>query len=196
MGDNLLTLVTGGARSGKSSFGESILGNMKGKILYIATAQAFDDEMKDRIKKHQQDRPSNWTTLEGYKDLADKIQPYKGKVSGVFLDCITIMVTNLMLDEDVNWDNISPEEANEIEKKIMREIKQLIKATKELEVPVVFVTNEIGMGIVPENKMSRIFRDIAGRMNQYLGREVDKVYLVVCGVPIKIKGEGVGKNGR
>jgi len=196
MGDNLMTLVTGGARSGKSSFGESIFNNMQGEILYIATAQAFDDEMKDRIKKHQQDRPSNWTTLEGYKDLADKIQPYRGKVSGVFLDCITIMVTNLMLDEDVNWDNISPEVANEIEKKIMKEIQQLIKATKELEVPVVFVTNEIGMGIVPENKMSRIFRDIAGRMNQYLGREVDKVYLVVCGVPIKIKGEGVGKNGR
>ncbi|NLM04563.1 MAG: bifunctional adenosylcobinamide kinase/adenosylcobinamide-phosphate guanylyltransferase [Clostridiales bacterium] len=190
MAENLLTLVTGGARSGKSSFGESILENMDGEILYIATAQAFDDEMKDRIKKHQEGRPSNWTTLEGYKNLSQKIQPYKEKISAVFLDCITIMVTNLMLDEDCDWDKITPEEANKIEAKIFKEVKELIKTLKELDIPVIIVTNEIGMGIVPGDKLSRIFRDIAGRINQYIGREVGTVYLVVTGIPIRIKGDG------
>lgn len=188
MGGSLLTLVTGGARSGKSSFGEAILKDIDGEVLYIATAQAFDDEMKDRIKKHQLGRPSNWTTLEGYKNLSGKIQPYKGKIAGIFLDCITIMITNLMLEESYDWDKISPKTVDEIEKKVLKEIQDLIKVTKELEIPAVFVTNEIGMGIVPENKISRIFRDIAGRMNQFIGREADTVYLVVCGVPIKIKG--------
>ena len=190
MAENLLTLVTGGARSGKSSFGESILENMDGEILYIATAQAFDDEMKDRIKKHQEGRPSNWTTLEGYKNLSQKIQPYKEKISAVFLDCITIMVTNLMLDEDCDWDKITPEEANKIEAKIFKEVKELIKTLKELDIPVIIVTNEIGMGIVPGDKLSRIFRDIACRINQYIGREVGTVYLVVTGIPIRIKGDG------
>ncbi|AKL94462.1 bifunctional adenosylcobalamin biosynthesis protein CobU [Clostridium aceticum] len=187
MEKNLLTLVTGGARSGKSSFGESILKDIDGQVLYIATAQAFDDEMKDRIKKHREGRPENWVTLEGYKNLAEEVQRYKGKVDGIFLDCITIMTTNLMFEEPIDWDVVSMDEVNKIEKNILKEIQDLIKVLKDFHVPVVFITNELGLGIVPENKIARIFRDIAGRVNQYIGREVSNVYFVTCGIANKIK---------
>ncbi|SDK69626.1 bifunctional adenosylcobinamide kinase/adenosylcobinamide-phosphate guanylyltransferase [Natronincola ferrireducens] len=187
MNNNFLTLVTGGARSGKSNFGESILNNIDGEILYIATAQAFDEEMKDRIKKHRQGRPNNWVTYEGYRNLHQGIEDYRGKVAGIFLDCITIMITNLMLEQPINWDEATANEIDIVEKNIQQQIKALITTVKSFGIPAVFVTNELGLGIVPQNKMTRIFRDIAGRMNQYIAKEAGEVYFVVCGIPNKIK---------
>ncbi|SNS76668.1 adenosylcobinamide kinase /adenosylcobinamide-phosphate guanylyltransferase [Anaerovirgula multivorans] len=187
MGEKGLILVTGGARSGKSSFGESLLENIDDKVLYVATAQAFDDEMKDRIKKHREGRLENWITIEGYKSLHTNIEGYKNKISGIFLDCVTIMITNLMLEEPIDWDNITQQQIDLLERKIFNEVQALICTVKSLEIPAVFITNEIGLGIVPENKLARIFRDIAGRMNQYIGKEADHVYFVVCGIPSKIK---------
>ncbi|MCC5910254.1 MAG: bifunctional adenosylcobinamide kinase/adenosylcobinamide-phosphate guanylyltransferase [Clostridiaceae bacterium] len=182
-----LILVTGGARSGKSSFGESILKDKEGDVLYIATAQAFDDEMKDRIRKHREGRHSNWITFEGYKNLSENIQSYKNKVEAIFLDCVTIMVTNLMLEHDMDWDKAKAEEINELEALIFLEVSKLITEVRTLNIPVVLITNEVGLGIVPGNKMARAFRDIAGRVNQYIGREADEVYFVVCGIPNRIK---------
>lgn len=187
MKENGLTLVTGGARSGKSSFGEALLENIDGNVLYIATAQAFDEEMKDRIKKHREGRPENWITYEGYKNLHREISVYQERISGIFLDCVTIMITNLMLEEPIDWDNITQKEVDFLEKKVLDEVQALVYTVKSFGVPAVFITNEIGLGIVPENKLARIFRDIAGRMNQYIGKEADNVYFVVCGIPNKIK---------
>lgn len=187
MKKNTLTLVTGGARSGKSSFGENLLKDIDGKVLYIATAQAFDDEMKDRIKKHRKGRPSNWITLEGYKNLDSSISEYKKEFSAIFLDCITIMITNLMLEEDFDWDTITPMEIDLLEQKVFDQVEALIYTVKSFGVPVVFITNEIGFGIVPENRLARIFRDITGRINKYIAKQADNVFLVVCGISIKIK---------
>lgn len=182
-----LVLITGGARSGKSRFGESLLKDIDGKVLYIATAQAFDDEMKDRIKKHKEGRPENWITFEGYKNLQRDLQQYKGKVSGILLDCITIMITNLILEEDIDWDTATSWEIDLLEKMVQKEILGLVETVRSFDVPVVLITNELGLGIVPENKLARVFRDIAGRVNQFIAKEAEAVYFVVCGIPNKIK---------
>lgn len=179
-----MILVTGGARSGKSSFGESLLKDKK-EVLYIATSIPFDEEMKDRVKKHRESRPDHWHTLEGYKSLGDSIRNLKQHYDGIILDCITIMITNLILE---NFDEEVEIDYKSIEEKIMGEMEDMLSAFKELNSDVVMITNEVGCGIVPENRLSREFRDIAGRVNQFLAREAEEVYLAVSGIPVKIKG--------
>lgn len=187
MTEGKIILVTGGARSGKSGFGEGLLKEMGSEVLYVATAKAFDDEMRERIKKHQQSRPQEWVTYEGYRDfrqhLGGKLHPYRGLI----LDCVTIMITNLMMELESDWDQISAQRIDEVEKEIFAQIQELVALLKETPLTAVLVTNEVGLGIVPGNPMSRAFRDIAGRMNQYLAREADEVYFTVSGIPMKIK---------
>lgn len=179
-----MILVTGGARSGKSSFGESLLKDKK-EVLYIATSIPFDEEMKNRVKKHRESRPEHWHTLEAYKSLGASIRNLKKQYDGIILDCITIMITNLIFE---NFDEAIEIDYKAIEEKIMGEMKAMVSALKELNSEVVLITNEVGSGIVPENRLSREFRDIAGRVNQYLAREAEEVYLAVSGIPVKIKG--------
>lgn len=187
-----MILITGGARSGKSSFGESLLISQK-NVLYIATAIAFDNEMKQRIKKHQQRRNKDWETLEAFKAVGDKILSLNKGYDGIILDCITVMITNLLIQDTPNFNE---RDYNKLdykveETKILYEIKNLVAALKEMEIKyntkVVLITNEIGLGIVPEKKLSREFRDIAGRINQYLASESNEVFLIVSGIPVKIK---------
>ncbi|GIM28180.1 adenosylcobinamide kinase/adenosylcobinamide phosphate guanyltransferase [Clostridium polyendosporum] len=179
-----MIVVTGGARSGKSTFGESLLMDKK-EVLYIATSIPFDDEMKDRVKKHKESRPSRWDTLESYKAIGENIRSLQNTYEGIILDCVTIMITNLLIE---NIDENSEIDYRDIENMIMNEVKSMTNFFKEYEGEVVLITNEVGSGIVPENKLSREFRDIAGRVNQYLAREAEQVYLVVSGIPVKIKG--------
>lgn len=184
--DNKLILVTGGARSGKSSFGEAQF-NSQETILYIATAQAFDEEMKERIRRHRNQRPSHWLTLEAYRGFAEGLKELPEAVSGVLLDCITLMVTNILLESNLGWDTATIDELNAIEDKVMGEIKVLIGTLKQLPIKSVLITNELGWGLVPDYPLGRIFRDIAGRVNQYIAAEADEVHLVACGIPIKLK---------
>ncbi|KPU46276.1 bifunctional adenosylcobalamin biosynthesis protein CobU [Oxobacter pfennigii] len=179
-----IILVTGGARSGKSSFAQSLLENKEG-VLYIATSVAFDDEMKDRVKKHKESRPSSWRTVECFKDMDIHLKDVEEKV--MILDCITIMVTNLMFHYELEWEDLGMERINEIENLIADEVGKLLKIAREKNVYLVVVTNELGMGVVPGNKLTRVYRDIAGRMNQMIAAEADEVYLAVCGIPLKIK---------
>ena len=184
--NNKLVLVTGGARSGKSSFGEALF-NSQETILYIATAQAFDEEMKERIRRHRNQRPSHWLTLEAHKGFNVGLKALPETVSGVLLDCITLMVTNILLESNLGWDNASIDELNAIEDKVMGEIKALISSIKQHPIKSVLITNELGWGLVPDYPLGRIFRDIAGRVNQYIASEADEVYLVACGIPVKLK---------
>lgn len=180
------TLVTGGARSGKSTFGEGLLRECTNPVLYIATAKAFDQEMEDRIIKHRQSRPREWHTLEAYCNLDEELTsraPYKG----VILDCVTIMITNLMMDHGQDWDSLDMARINEIEGKIMDQFYRLVSSIHRMDARVVLITNEVGFGIVPGFPMARAFRDIAGRVNQYLAAQAQEVYLTVCGIPLKIK---------
>ncbi len=181
-----LILVTGGARSGKSSFGEAMF-KQEDKVLYIATAQAFDEEMKERIRRHRQQRPGHWTTMEAYKGFSERLKALSEDTTGILLDCITLMVTNILLEYNLGWDKASTEKLNEIEDYIMEEVKAFIGSLKQLPVKTVLITNEVGWGLVPDYPLGRIFRDIAGRVNQYIAAEADEVYLVVCGISNRIK---------
>ena len=182
-----LVVVTGGARSGKSSFAENLAKDCNCDVVYIATSIPFDDEMRSRIKKHVEQRPSYWKTIEAYKDMDKHLVNEKSEPIAILLDCITIMITNLMLDTSLDWDKASNEEIEGVEAGIKMEIEKLLKVINIKASTFILVTNEIGMGIVPENRLSRIFRDVAGRINQMLAKAADEVYLCISGIPVKIK---------
>lgn len=181
-------LITGGARSGKSSYAEKLAKEFAGKVLYIATSIPFDEEMKSRVKMHKESRPSEWNTYEGYRDLG-RVVLSKGRGHNVILiDCITVMVTNLLLEyPGIDYDKAGYEDFAESEKAIKSEIERLMEGVRESESTVIMVTNELGSGIVPENVLSRVFRDIAGRVNQYIAEQCDEVFMTVCGLPLKLK---------
>lgn len=181
----MLTLVTGGARSGKSRHAESLVASADG-VLYIATSHIFDEEMAARIQHHRDSRPAHWRTEERWQQLAEIITPDNAPNEAVLLECITTLVTNLLFaygaDDDADsWDYTA------LEAQVQQEIETLIAACAACPSPVVLVTNEVGMGIVPENRLARHFRDIAGRVNQRLAQAADHVWLVVSGIGVKIK---------
>ena len=182
-----IVLVTGGARSGKSNFAELLCREQNNSTAYIATSVAFDDEMKDRIKKHQDSRPKEWKTYEIYKDIYSIVEDLDKNHDTVILDCLTLMINNLMFTYGIDVDKATTEEINEIEEYIKDQVEKLLKAVKDTNLYFLIVTNELGMGIVPENKLSRIYRDFVGRANQLIAKYSDEVYFVVSGIPMKVK---------
>lgn len=180
-------LVTGGARSGKSTIAEKILLKKNNNILYVATSVAFDDEMKDRIQKHQERRDERWKLVEIYKDfklLINNIDFIESQ--NILLDCITVMISNRFFEKDLNNDT-TLEEYSELEKEIIDDILDLINLSRRNNKTLVIVTNELGMGIVPIDRFTRMYRDIAGRVNQFISSEADMVILAVSGIGIDIK---------
>lgn len=182
-----LTLITGGARSGKSSYAEERAMCLGERILYIATAIGFDEEMKERIRRHRLRRPSSWATLEAFRDFGSALPAMMEGLDGVLLDCMTIMVSNIMLAENIDWENTGTDDINLVENRVMSQVDDLIKVIKDYDVPFIIVTNELGMGLVPPYALGRAMRDIAGRVNQKLAKSADEVYLCVSGIPVKIK---------
>ena len=181
----MLTLVTGGARSGKSRHAEALVKDAQ-SVLYIATSHIFDDEMAARIQHHRDHRPAHWRTEERWQHLAGIITPFNDCHEAVLLECVTTLVTNLLFASGAeadpeNWDYAA------LERQVQQEIDALIAACAVCPSPIVLVTNEVGMGIVPENRLARHFRDIAGRVNQRLAQAADEVWLVVSGIGVKIK---------
>ncbi len=175
-----IVLITGGARSGKSSFSLSPGNRTFDDKIFIATAVPIDDEMKDRIKKHKAEREGNFVTIEEPYKLHETINSFNySKDLFIILDCITVWLGNLFHKYDSDAQIID------------KEIAALIFALNEYKVQgngrFIIITNEVGSGIIPENKMARDFRDIAGRLNQTLAKIADKVYLCVSGIPVKIK---------
>lgn len=184
-----ITLITGGARSGKSTFAEKTVNELNEKTAYIATAIPFDEGMKERIKKHVEQRPDFWTTYEKHTKVDEIITEISMEHKVVLLDCITVLITNTMFeDSNVDWDTIDYANLDRIEKRIQDDLSKMMEKFKLYDLSVFIVTNEVGQGIVPENRLARVFRDLAGRANQYLASQADDVYFVVSGIPIKIKG--------
>ncbi len=180
----MMILVTGGARSGKSRHAEALIGDSS-QVLYIATSQILDDEMAARIEHHRQGRPAHWRTVERWQHLDELIHADINPNEVVLLECVTTMVTNLLFDyggdkDPDEWDYQAMEQA------INAEIQSLIAACQRCPAKVVLVTNEVGMGIVPESRLARHFRDIAGRVNQQLAAAANEVWLVVSGIGVKI----------
>lgn len=175
----MLELILGGARSGKSSYAEKRAQTYT-KVLYIATAQIKDDEMAHRIKLHRQRRQESWVTLEKYKDfhLEDFFD-----VQGVLVDCLTLMVTGIFFDEDRS--HYDDRKFEELEEEIWLQIQRLLDLT--LDKDVFLVSNEIGLGLVPEDRISRVFRDMLGRFHQRIAERADKVSFIVAGIPLVVK---------
>lgn len=182
-----LILVTGGARSGKSTFAEETARKLGENILYIATSIAFDEEMKERIRKHREQRPANWETVETYKDMDVHLSGRLAGRDAVLLDCITVMVSNLMLEKAMDWEDVDPKAINEVESRVKTEMEKLIDTAARSDIPFIIVTNELGMGVVPPSVLGRAVRDIAGRANQMLAKTAEEVYLCVSGIPVRIK---------
>jgi len=178
----MITLVTGGARSGKSSFAESLYKDKK-DVVYIATSKVEDSEMEERVKHHQNSRPKEWRTFEGNYCLEKAI----GAEKNYLLDCITVLTSNIMFDISKDEDSIDFNLQKEIEDRVVLEIKILIDEIRKRNYNLVLVTNEVGYSIVPEHHISRAFRDIQGRVNQRIASLSDEVHLICCGIPVKIK---------
>ncbi len=183
----MIHLISGGARSGKSNYAEQTVSRFGENICYIATAVAFDSGMKNRIAKHRAQRPDAWQTIEAYTDLEQIIRQNVGRFDAYLLDCVTIMVSNLLLDAKLDFDTASEAAIDALEEGVKAEMVGLIDAIRESGDNIVLVTNEIGCGIVPANRMARYFRDIAGRVNQYVASQADRLTLVVCGYPVQVK---------
>jgi len=177
-----LTFIIGGARSGKSAFAMKLAKKHK-HVCYIATAdsgqasQIDDGEMLERIQKHRKNRPAEWETVEASLELDKTVLNLNGKLDVVLIDCITLYVTNMLLGD-------SKEGVDEC---IIDAINRLCIVCKKMPPRVIMVSNEVGYGIVPDNALSRRFRDIAGYANQIIAREADNVYLVTAGIETKIK---------
>lgn len=182
--NNKIILVTGGCRSGKSKFAENLLKN-KDDVVYIATAMITDKEMENRIQEHKDTRNSNWKTIEQYKDLDIILK--KVNEEFILLDCVTIMITNLMFDEYKEFESITKHQQQELLEKIKNQFVKLINVSKELNKTLIIVTNEIGYSLTSQYKLGRIFTDFTGTINQLIASLSDEVYLVSCGLPIKLK---------
>lgn len=187
-----IILVSGGARSGKSTFAEDYVLQLDKQVGYLATAQALDPEMLERIENHRKNRPDNWKTFEEPFNPAQVIRTNYEEISVWLLDCITLYVSNLLLkileNEKSSGDYIPTLKLQEL---IMTEIEELINSVRDTGVSMVAVTNEVGWGLVPADAISRAYRDIAGKVNQRLADCADEVYLVTMGIPLRIKPQGI-----
>ena len=181
-----IVLVTGGSRSGKSVLAENKAFEYgDGSVLYIATAIVTDEDMKERIRLHQERRDARWDTHEGYKDICQALE--KTDKTTALLDCITVFITNYMFDEERDFDSLTKDEIHELEDMILAELKKIVETARKKNKNLIMVTNEVGMSLVSPYRMSRIFSDINGRANELLASMSDEVYMSICGIPMKLK---------
>ncbi|PIE54085.1 MAG: bifunctional adenosylcobinamide kinase/adenosylcobinamide-phosphate guanylyltransferase [Dethiosulfovibrio peptidovorans] len=186
-----ITLVLGGARSGKSRYAQELVSEMEtdhpGAVVYVATAGILDEEMAHRVALHRADRPSRWTTLEAQDHVAERLRELEPR-SLVLLDCLTMMISNSMLSRSVDWEKLSRTDRKIEEKAVLAEVDRLVGTIQERALRAVVVSNQVGQGIVPISALGRAFRDISGWANQHLARDAHRVYLLTAGIPQLIKG--------
>ena len=178
-------LITGGARSGKSRFAQDFAPKLGEPALFVATATAGDDEMRQRIDEHRRNRPTTWKTLEATTNIGNRISQEIGEAQVVIVDCITLLVNNIFSQNSHQTDEQT--DVSIIEKKVADEINELLDCIDQVNASFIIVTNEVGLGLVPADKMSRLYRDLLGRANQMLAEHADEVYLMVAGLPVKLK---------
>jgi len=180
-GDSMATttLITGGVRSGKSRFAEQLTLSHGAPFCYLATAQALDGEMDERISRHRARRGVDWQTTEEPLALPQALARLDGSYQAILVDCITLWLTNLLL--------VRERPDAELEESIIGNVHCLATTLRGMATPVVLVTNEVGMGIVPEHHLGRLFRDIAGQANQILAASCNEVYALISGIPLKLK---------
>jgi adenosylcobinamide kinase/adenosylcobinamide-phosphate guanylyltransferase len=183
-----LSLVIGGARSGKSTYAQRLAERLGGRILYIATATVYDDEMRRRIAAHQLDRPPGWQTLEAPTDIAHALQTSGLAADTILLDCVTLLVSNLLTVPPDVADNTQDFAVDEVaaQKVVGAEVEALLAAVHSGPEHWIVVTNEVGLGLVPPYTLGRVYRDLLGWANQRLASVADEVYLLVAGIAVPI----------
>jgi adenosylcobinamide kinase / adenosylcobinamide-phosphate guanylyltransferase len=176
-----LTLILGGARSGKSSYAEQLAAETGGTVLYVATAQAWDAEMATRIAAHQAQRPAGWQTLEAPCAVGAAIGAADKAADVVLVDCMTLLANNVLI--------ALPEDAGEVQATaaLMAEVDSLLAAYAAGDASWLVVSNEVGLGIVPAYPLGRLYRDALGRANQRLAAAADRVIFMVAGLPMVVK---------
>jgi adenosylcobinamide kinase/adenosylcobinamide-phosphate guanylyltransferase len=172
---NKITLILGGARSGKSSYALSLAKKYK-KVAFIATCLGLDKEMRERIRLHKVSRPKHWETFEEPRELAKLLGEMNNSFDCIIIDCLTLLVSNLVL-------------AGNSQEQVFKKIKELLFVLNKKKARIILVSNEVGLGLVPVNKLAREFRDISGKMNQIVASEADEVLFMVAGLPMNIKGK-------
>ncbi len=182
-----IIMITGGSRSGKSQFAESYCLNNYGKLAYVATAEIFDEEMSARVAVHRKRRGGEWDNFEIPYELQDHLSNLQS-YEGILLDCLTMMVFNKMMRIETSYENLSADAISEIEDTVLKFVENSLSRMRDAAADFVVVTNEIGLGIVPADRLSRLYRDIVGKSNQMMAKFAKEVYFVVSGIPLKIKG--------
>ena len=170
-----IIFILGGARSGKSTYALELAKKDKKKVAFIATCQARDKEMSERIRLHKKLRPESWQTFEEPYKVSNLLGKSGAKFQVVLIDCLTLLVSNLMLK-------------GMKEKVIINEVSNILAALKKINGKAIIVSNEVGLGIVPNTKLGRNFRDVAGKINQLVAGKSDEVFFMISGIPGKIKG--------
>lgn len=170
---NKITLILGGARSGKSSYALSLARRYK-KVAFIATCQGLDKEMRERIKLHKETRPKHWDTFEEPVELTKLLKKMNNSFDCIIIDCLTLLVSNLIL-------------AANSQKQVIEKIQESLLVLNKKRARIIFVSNEVGLGLVPANKLGRDFRDIAGKVNQLVAHQADEVFFMVAGLPLNMK---------
>ena len=171
--------ILGGARSGKSRYAQELAGKLGTKVLFVATGEALDEEMQARIDEHRKARPGSWRTLETATDIGKQIEKQIGDAEVVIIDCLTLLVSNLLGDEL---------DYSTAEKRVMVEINELVACINRLDASFIIVSNEVGMGLVPETRLGRLYRDLLGKANQLIARHASEVYFMLAGMPMRVKG--------
>jgi adenosylcobinamide kinase/adenosylcobinamide-phosphate guanylyltransferase len=187
-------LILGGARSGKSTFAQGMAAKLGKKVLFVATAKPLDEEMSSRVAEHKKRRPKNWRTLEIDIKVGQRLQGQIEDADVVLLDCITLLVSNIILNptpchsegarQPKNLEETNPAKA---EKQVMAEMEDLLYCISKHAGDFIVVSNEVGLGLVPDNKLGRIYRDLLGKANQLLAQHADEVYLMIAGIPVEVK---------
>lgn len=186
-----VTFVIGGARSGKSTFAEEKAKEYGKNVLYIATAVVTDQAMEDRVKKHKEQRPKSWSTIEMYSSFNDLVNHVEfNECEAILLDCVTTLIGNLMFDSKIDFDSCAPEEVNSLERRIAEEVHTLMDLCNKNNKKLIIVSNETGMGVVPSYYMGNYFRDMSGRINREISEKSDFMYFIFSGIPIKLKHRG------
>jgi adenosylcobinamide kinase/adenosylcobinamide-phosphate guanylyltransferase len=203
-------LILGGARSGKSTFAQGIAAKLGKKVLFVATGEPLDEEMASRVAEHKRRRPKNWRTLEIDTRVGQKLQSQIKDADVVLLDCITLLVSNILTKEareslphcdpftssviaseakqSYSAQDMPPEAISKAEKQVLSEMEDLIDCIDKHKGDFIVVSNEVGLGLVPDNKLGRVYRDLLGKANQLLAQHASEVYFMVSGIPVKIKG--------
>lgn len=181
-----IILILGGARSGKSRFAQRLASGLGQSVLYVAPLVPQDEEMRRRVELHQKARPSHWRTLEAPNNIARAIREHINDAEVVILDCLTLLVANLMSPSH-DPSQLEKADSEAVEKEINAELEALLACAEDSSASLIIVSNEVGMGLVPPYPSGRAYRDLLGKANQFISERADKVYMMIAGLPLELK---------